>query len=63
MDACDANDDGVIDLADVCATLRFLFKLGPILPDPGPYPPGGYDPTPDLYGIDLGCEAGDPCND
>jgi hypothetical protein len=63
LDACDSNDDGVVDLADVASTLRFLFKLGPILPLPGPYPPGGYDPTPDIYGLDLGCEAGDPCND
>ena len=62
LDACDSNDDGVVDLADVASTLRFLFKLGPILPPPGPYPPGGYDPTPDIYGLDLGCEAGDPCN-
>jgi hypothetical protein len=62
LDACDSNDDGVIDLADVASTLRFLFKLGPILPPPGPYPPGGYDTTDDIYGLDLGCEAGDPCN-
>jgi len=62
LDACDSNDDGMVDLADVCATLRFLFKLGPILPDPGPFPPGGFDPTPDAYGIDLGCEAGSPCD-
>ena len=61
LDACDSNDDGTVDLADVASTLKFLFKLGPILPPPGPYPPGGYDPTPDAYGLDLGCEAGDPC--
>jgi hypothetical protein len=61
LDACDSNDDGVIDLADVTSTLRFLFKLGPILPPPGPYPPGGFDPTPDRYGIDLGCALHDPC--
>jgi len=60
MDACDSNDDGVIDLADVVNTLRFLFKFGPEPPPPGPYVPG-YDPTPDIYGLDLGCEAGDPC--
>ena len=62
LDACDSNDDGVVDLADVTATLRFLFKLGPILPPPGPYAPGGQDPTDDIYGLDLGCESGDPCN-
>ena len=62
LDACDSNDDGLVDLADVAATLRFLFELGPTLPDPGPFPPGGYDPTPDAYGLDLGCEAGDPCD-
>ena len=62
LDACDSNDDGVVDLADTVSTLRFLFKLGPILPAPGPYPPGGYDPTPDIYDLDLGCVAGDPCN-
>ena len=63
LDACDSNDDGMIDLADVCATLRFLFKGGEEPPAPGPYPPGGFDLTPDAYGIDLGCEAGDPCDD
>jgi len=61
LDACDANDDGMVDLADVVATLNYLFKLAPALPEPGPYPPGGYDPTPDAYGLDLGCEAGNPC--
>jgi hypothetical protein len=59
LDACDSNDDGLVDLADVCATLRYLFKLGP---DPlPPFPDAGFDPTPDIYGLDLGCEAGAPC--
>ena len=61
MDACDSNDDGVVDLADVMCTLRFLFKLGPVLPPPGPFTPG-LDPTPDIYGLDLGCEDGDQCD-
>jgi hypothetical protein len=60
MDACDSNDDGVVDLADAVSTLRFLFKLGKVLP--APYPLAGSDPTPDIYGLDLGCVAGDPCN-
>jgi hypothetical protein len=60
LDACDTNDDGVVDLADVCATLRYLFKLGP---DPlPPFPDLGFDPTDDIFGLDLGCKAGDPCN-
>ena len=61
LDACDSNDDGMVNLADVTATLRFLFKLGPILPPPGPYVPG-IDPTEDAYGVDLGCESGNPCD-
>ena len=60
LDACDANDDGVVDLADPVRTLRFLFRNGPEPPPPGPYVPG-YDPTPDIYGLDLGCEVGSPC--
>jgi hypothetical protein len=61
MDACDSNDDGTVDVADTVNTLHFLFKLGPEPPDPGPYVAGS-DPTPDAYGLDLGCDAGDPCN-
>jgi len=60
LDACDSNDDGVVDLADAVMTLRWLFKLGPIIPMP--YPDRGPDTTPDIYGLDLGCETGDPCN-
>ncbi|HAK96083.1 MAG TPA: hypothetical protein DCM87_14090, partial [Planctomycetes bacterium] len=60
LDACDSNDDGVVDLADVVNTLRWLFKQGPIIPMP--YPMRGIDTTPDIYGLDLGCETGDPCN-
>ncbi len=60
LDACDSNDDGVIDLADTVKTLRFLFKFGSQPPAPGPYV-AGPDPTPDVYGLDLGCVAGDSC--
>jgi len=60
LDACDSNDDGVIDLADTVKTLRFLFKFGSPPPAPGPYV-AGPDPTPDVYGLDLGCAAGDAC--
>ena len=61
LDACDANDDGVVDLADSVRVLRWLFKFGPEPPDPGPFTPGS-DPTPDIFGTDLGCEAGTSCN-
>lgn len=61
QDACDANDDGVVDLADSVKVLRWLFKFGSEPPAPGPYVLG-LDPTPDIYGSDLGCEATDNCN-
>jgi len=60
LDACDSNDDGVVDLADVVNTLRFLFKQGPRIP--APYPTAGTDPTPDIYGLDLGCDTGNVCD-
>ncbi len=60
LDACDANDDGVVDLADTVKVLRFLFKFGTHPPAPGPFV-AGPDPTPDVYGLDLGCDAGDTC--
>jgi hypothetical protein len=45
LDACDSNDDGMVDLNDVLNTLYFLFEQrGDI---PAPYPGEGYDPTPD----------------
>ena len=64
LDACDCNDDGVLDLADSMCLLRFLFQSGPFPPAPGPgfgpdgseLPPGE-DPTEDS----LGCEAGGEC--
>ncbi len=36
LDACDTNDDGQVDLADVVRTLHYLFLDGP--PPSGPYP-------------------------
>ena len=49
--ACDANDDGRLDAADIVFTLEYLFIPGsPLPPAPGPLQPG-LDPTPD----DLTC--------
>ena len=39
-DACDANDDGVLNLADSVYLLNWLFKFGEIPPAPGPYDDG-----------------------
>ncbi|MEM7233301.1 MAG: hypothetical protein AAF517_14080, partial [Planctomycetota bacterium] len=66
IDACDANDDGRLDLADVMGVLNFLFLPGAGLP-PAPGPGfdasiqrigPGVDPTDDP----LGCEAGSSCD-
>jgi len=57
LDACDANDDSVINLADSVYLLNFLFKFGPTPPAPGPYTPGA-DPTED----DLDCTLPASCN-
>ncbi|MCZ6792641.1 MAG: hypothetical protein O7J95_03395, partial [Planctomycetota bacterium] len=65
LDACDANDDGRLDLADAAAVLRFLFTPGaPFPPSPGP----GFDrdlvpsdPGPDLSPDLLDCKAGEVC--
>jgi len=48
-DASDANDDGVINIADAIRLLGRLFADGPPLPPP--YPEPGTDPTPD--GLDC----------
>ena len=57
QDACDANDDGKVNLADTVFTLNYLFKSGDLPPDPGPMV-AGPDPTAD----ELGCEMGlNPC--
>jgi hypothetical protein len=39
-DACDANDDGVLNMADSVFLLNWLFKFGEIPPAPGPYDDG-----------------------
>ena len=44
-DAVDANDDGVMDIADAIATLQYLFVQGP--PPPPPGTSCGQDPTDD----------------
>ena len=46
LDACDSNDDGIINLADSVYLLNFLFSFGNPTPDPGPYS-AGEDPTAD----------------
>jgi len=56
LDSCDANDDGLVDLADAVFVLRFLFLNGEPPPPPGPDTPGP-DPTPDR----LDCQAGSDC--
>ncbi|MEC9476219.1 MAG: hypothetical protein VX764_04195 [Planctomycetota bacterium] len=59
-DACDSNDDGIINLADSVFILNWLFKFGATPPDPGPLD-NGPDPTSDLLPIcnshDTGCET------
>lgn len=57
LDACDANDDSIINLADSVFLLNFLFLFGPTMPDPGPYV-AGPDPTDD----DLDCALPAACN-
>jgi len=55
LDACDANDDGRVDLADSVYILRYLFKFDR---DPKPpFPGAGPDPT----GDKLSCGAGTDC--
>ena len=53
-DACDANDDGRLDVADVVFILEYMFiPNSTVPPDPGPLMPGP-DPTDD----NLGCDGG-----
>lgn len=52
-DACDANDDGKVNLADSVFLLNYIFKSGEVPPDPGPDLDEGPDPTEDT----LGCET------
>ncbi len=56
LSACDANDDGRIDLGDAVLVLRYLYREGKVPPDPGPDAPGP-DPTPDR----LDCIGGSVC--
>jgi len=56
LDACDANDDGRLDLADSVFLLMYLFRSGPAPLPPGPAARGA-DPTKDA----LGCAAGAFC--
>lgn len=54
LDACDANDDGVLNAADIVYLLNYLFvPKSPWPPAPGPRN-RGFDPTPD----NLDCAAG-----
>ena len=39
-DACDTNDDGILNMADSVFLLNWLFKFGEIPPAPGPYDDG-----------------------
>lgn len=55
LDACDASDDGVINLGDAIYVLTNLFTLGP--PPPPPHPACGPDPTADP----IGCVSYPPC--
>ena len=54
-DACDFNDDGLINLADPVFGLNYLFKFGAVPPAPGAYDDGP-DPTEDSLPV---CESDD----
>jgi len=56
LEACDANDDGRVDLADALTILKYLFKFGADLAEPFNTSPG-VDPTPDHLGCDSGTSA------
>ena len=61
LDACDANDDGRIDLADSVYILRYLFKFA--VQPKAPYPNPGPDPIDPINGPDrLTCLGGSVCN-
>ena len=45
-DACDSNDDGLLNMADSVYLLNWLFKFGPIPTAPGPFNDGA-DPSDD----------------
>jgi len=54
-DACDANDDGLLDAGDVVFILNYLFVGG----SPRPPPPGAKRPGTDEESDTLGCSAGE----
>ena len=54
-DACDFNDDGLINLADPVFGLNYLFTFGAVPPPPGAYDDGP-DPTEDSLPV---CESDD----
>ena len=55
-DACDANDDGLINLADSVYTLGWLFMFGDEPPAPGPYDDGPDETTDDELPV---CDSND----
>jgi len=54
-DACDGNDDGVIDIGDAVYLLLWMFRGGLIPPAPGPFV-FGMDPTEDPLECSMPCE-------
>jgi hypothetical protein len=54
-DACDGNDDGVLDLGDAVYLLGWMFRSGLLPPAPGPYI-FGLDPTEDDLECTMPCE-------
>ena len=55
-DACDANDDGTVDVSDAINTLGVLFLGNAIVPLPG-MEDCGFDPT----GDEVSCETYGGC--
>lgn len=56
MDACDANDDGVVDMSDPLFVINFVFRFGPFPPPPGPL-------FKDATGVHLSLPGVDPTED
>ncbi len=54
-DACDSNDDGLLNMADSVNILNYLFKFGPEPTAPGPFDDGP-DPTEDSLPV---CDSDD----
>lgn len=50
LDAADANDDGMVDIADGIFLISFFFRMG--VPSPAPTGTCGVDPTDDMIGCD-----------